>query len=193
MKLHKWGFDNFAWFTVLFNRKKIIQQGLFSNELYNSDYELLFKMSLSGKCGILNSISGVYTINSFQINNKLDEKFMFNGYKLYFSLKENSKNYTDKIFCENVKSYLSGCFRYFLDRDVFDDMKFNYLFWFKYFQKEFNGKFFPFFDEDLEERFKLFKENKVLFKKFREEKIKKSWEKVSNPNIIKYLEVYNDK
>jgi glycosyltransferase involved in cell wall biosynthesis len=191
MRNHKWGYDNFAWFTVLFNRKKLLAQGPFSNDLYNSDNEILFKMSLDGKCGILNEVSGVYTINSFQVNSNLTEEFMFGGYRLYLSLKQSNINeYTNEIFIKNIKNYITACFRYFIDRDAFGEMKFNDEYWFTYFKKLEGGKYFPFFDEDTQKRYKLFKKDKEEFKKQRKNTFSNTWQKIEEKEILDFIKAF---
>lgn len=192
LKVHKWGFDYFAWFTVIFNREKLLKVGEFSNALYNSDFELLFKMGLSGRCGIINSISGVYTINPFQINSNLTENYMFNGYKLYESLLEN-ENYTELYLYKNVKDYITACFRYFMDRDALDGRVFNDKYWFNYFKKMKNGVYFPFLDESTEVKYTLYKKSKKRFKQMRESTFTNSWEEVKDLEILEYLKNFNDK
>jgi len=193
MKLHKWGYDNFAWFSVIFNRKKMLALDGFDNALYNSDFDQLFKLSMDSNCGILSSPVGIYTLNVFQENHLIEENFMFNGYQLYLNLYALYPIiYNKNVMTNNIKAYLRACFRYFLDRDAFGELIFQDEYWLDYCKHLSNGLYYPFFDSELSKNYQLFQKDKVLFAKKRTDKFTSSWLEITDSNILTLLTTFTD-
>ncbi len=191
-KFHKWGFDNFAGLTILFDRKKAIKLGGFSDDLYNFDLELMFKLAVNENVVIMNSAEALYAITDNQSNHLIKDDFMFNGYKLYENIKKvcfDKKLY--KYLDKNTKDYITACFRYFLDRDAFGEMTFDDKYWYEYFKILDDGKYYPFLDEDTKQRYELFKKDKEEFRKSREITFSNSWQKVEDKEILDFIEAFN--
>jgi len=192
LKEHKFGLDNFSWFSVVFNRKEAVKYKFNIYNLYNADYLPIFSMNFNKKRMILNKIVGVYTINSFQANNKTDIDFIMNGYKLYYFIKKYT-NYDENIFIINVKNYICAAFKNAMDKAVFNNLKFEDERWFNFFKELENNKFYPFFDEITDDRYSLFKKDKQEFKQKRIKEIRKSMNVVIDDKIKKYIGSFNEK
>jgi len=193
MQLHQWGYDKFSWFSVLFDRKKMLKLDGFTKSLYNSDFDQLFELSIDSRCAILASPVGVYTINIFQENHLIDQDFMFHGYTLYTNLhKKYPQHYKESLMIENVKAYISACFRYFLDRDAFEELHFNDVYWFNTFKNLSNGIYYPFFDNQIAQNYELFKKDKMLFAQHRKNNFSSSWKEIEDPKLLTLLSSFLD-
>lgn len=188
---HKWGYDNFCGLTILFNRNEALNNGAFNKELYNFDLELIFKLSISGSCAIMNSKEALYAITDNQSNHLLDAEFMFSGYKLYENLKKltNEPKITLKLN-KNIKMYITACFRYFLDRNVFDSLEFDDKYWNNYFKDLRAGLYYPFLDIETQERYRIFKEDKKIFKEYRDGIFTNTWKIVKDPKVMNFIKAF---
>ncbi|SFO91858.1 glycosyltransferase family 2 protein [Hydrogenimonas thermophila] len=193
LKIHKFGLDNFSWFTIIFNRTEALKVK-FDTKLRNADYLTIFNIAFNKKIMILNDIVGVYTLNNFQSNHNVNEKHVFDGYKLYIELKNNYKEkYCDEIFIKNVKSYICSCFKFLMDKDaVFNLINFNDEYWIDHFKNLNNGLFYPFFDNETDKRYSIYKTNKTLFKKSRLKEMEKNWNEIRNEYIKEYIKVFDE-
>lgn len=192
LQKHKFGLDNFSWFTVIFNRKESLKYKFSIHNLYNADYLPIFSMTFNKKRMILNEIVGVYTINPFQSNNKVSIDYIMNGYKLYYLIKKYT-NYNEKIFIQNVKDYICAAFKNGMDKAIFNNLEFRDEYWFNFFKELENKKFYPFFDDITYTRYSLFKKDKQKFKLKRIEDIKKSWNEITEKTIKNHIRYFNEK
>jgi len=193
LKIHKFGLDNFAWFTVIFNRKEALKFK-FNEALHNSDYLTIFSIGFDKKVAILNKVVGIYTLNNVQSNYNVDQNRVMNSYKIYEILKYVYQDkYDEAILIENIKDCISAYFKFLMDKDaLYNLVDFDDKFWIEYFRNLYNGRHFPFFDEETAKRYNMYITNKDKFKEIRFKQIEQEWNEIKNEFIMNYIRIFHE-